>query len=879
MIKLAPYFMLWGRVIYGAAIAAYIVLIFILAAEKTKDDDELGMKRALAMCCGLFFLESVFYGVNLWIINEAQARLTYTLVACVMDIELFYFAIFLWHYLHMPARFKKIGARIVTVLVVADIVNLLRCVWTDRIVVVSKYAAGTPGEMYVYTAGRGIGWHVLLLTGLFLILLGLIMFKTWETPYQFKYRYTVILVCLFVSAGMEVFYVGLSGAFGVNFRFALNAFIMYLTFYYVYRYRRRFTNMVSGLMVQYADLAVILFDFEGKAAVISTKIYSLFPEIDETIELGEFLKMNDIIKDINSNWEEVIQIGDSYQKCSFSVMKNNRDQVIGRNFVFTDVSSEYLAYYNEEQMTQIVRRAYDIYARINLKDSSLHVEFFSGTFEGQTFELDNYNDFTEKNVIARMDRSNAYRAREFLKSLPKRYARGNYDPSSLEKDMFAIERNGKECFFEVSLIFADVKEEPYCLILCQDITESIEMRRTFNKQRVQLRAALNEANKAKQEAENANLAKSDFVANMSHDIRTPMNAIIGLTDIIMDKEGLDDDVKEKLQTIKNSGDFLLELINNILDFSKIEANKFMVVPVRYDSEKMINHMINLNLVKIEDKGLELETDIDENIPKYLFGDETRVEQVVMNIFSNAVKYTANGTITFKVWWEDVNEKKGKLHFMVKDTGMGIEKRLIPTIFEAFEKVDTLKNRGEEGTGLGLSIAKRLTEIMGGKIEVESEYGEGSTFTFFFEQAIAEATEEAPVKESTGFEQVAKEGARVLVVDDNKVNLSVISLLLKKFGVETVAASGGEEAVNIMASGEQFDLIFMDYMMPDCDGITATKRIRAMDGDYFRTIPIVALTADAVKGDREKFFDAGMNDVLLKPIKKELLSEYLARYIK
>ncbi|MCR5272800.1 MAG: response regulator [Lachnospiraceae bacterium] len=835
------------------------------------------MKRSLAMCCGLFFIECIIYGVNLWVINENQARVCYTLVACIMDFESFYFAVFLWHYLKMPMKIKKTASRILGILVLIDVANLLYNVKTDNVIKVKLINEGLPGEMYAYSTGPMVGWHVVLLIGMLIILSGLILYKTWETPYFFKYRYGIIWGCFMASALFEILYINISSSIAVNFRYAANAIIVYLTYYFTYRYRRRFTNMVSGLMIQYADLAVMLFDFDGKPAVISAKAYNLFPEIDETIQLDEFLELYHIEKPLDSNWEEIIQIGDTYQKCAFSIMNNNRGQVIGRNFVFTDVSSEYKAYYNEEQMTQIVRRAYDIFARVNLKDSSIRAEFFTGSMAGQEFEADNYYEWADEFIVALMDKSNAYRAREFLKSLPKKYERGNYDAENLEKDMFAINRAGSEQFYEVSINFTNVKDEPYCLILCQNITDTIEMRRTFNKQRVQLRAALNEANRAKIDAENANLAKSDFVANMSHDIRTPMNAIIGLTDILLDKDELDDDSKEKLNTIKSSGDFLLELINNILDFSKIEANKFQIVKTKYDYNKMINHMISLNLVRIEDKGLKLETNLDESVPPYLYGDETRVEQVVMNILSNAVKYTNEGTITLTTRWESINEKNGKLSFSVKDTGVGIEKNLIPTVFEAFEKVDTLKNRGEEGTGLGLSIAKRLTELMGGDIKVSSEYGKGSEFSFWFEQGIAENADE-PGESKVGFAKIKKAGAKVLVVDDNKVNLSVISLLLKKFGVETVTASGGEEAVNIMASGEVFDLIFMDYMMPECDGITATKRIRAMDSEYYRTIPIIALTADAVKGDREKFFDAGMNDVLLKPIKKEVLGEFLNRYI-
>ncbi|MCR5468225.1 MAG: response regulator [Lachnospiraceae bacterium] len=877
MVMLAPYLLSWGRVAYIVSLAVNVAFLFILATEKPKNEDELGMKRALAMCGGLFFLESFIYGINLWVINKNQAYVSYSLIACLMDLEVFYYAIFLWHYLHMPPKMKKLMARIGAAVILLDSGIVLANAQSGKIISVSLVNDGLGGGVYAYTTAGGVSIHYTLLALMLFMIFAMLLYKIRTTPHQFKYRYFVMGLCVAISAAAELIYVEVSDTVGVNVRFAANSIIIYLTYYFTYRYRKRFTAMVSGLMVQYADLAVLQFDFDGKPAVISAKTYTLFPDIDEYIELDEFLSMNSIDMDMNSNWEQVIQIGDTYQKCTFSVMRNHKDEVIGRNFVFTDVSAEYRAFYNEEQMTQIVKRAYDIFARVNLRDSSLRVEFFAGRYAGMEFESDDYYEWADVHIVSHMDKSNSFRAKEYLKSFQKRYLRGNYESSGLEKEIFAIDRDGQEYFYEVSLIFAKMKEDPYCLILAQDISESVEMRRTFNKQRVQLRTALNEANKAKHDAEKANLAKSDFVANMSHDIRTPMNAIIGLTDILLDKDNLDEDSKKKLNTIKESGDFLLELINNILDFSKIEANKFQIIPVKYDYEKMISQMINLNLVRIKDKGLELKTELDPNIPHYLFGDETRVEQVVMNILSNAVKYTNEGSITLSTKWEPIDKKRGHLCFSVKDTGVGIEKNLIPTVFEAFEKVDMLKNRGEEGTGLGLSIAKKLTELMGGTITVESEYGKGSEFKFSFEQTVVDESD-APKEVQTGFAKIKKEGGRVLVVDDNKVNLSVISLLLKKFGVDPVTAAGGEEAVSIMSSGEKFDLIFMDYMMPDCDGITATKRIRAMDSDYHRNVPIIALTADAVKGDREKFFDAGMNDVLLKPIKKELLGDCLNKYI-
>lgn len=385
------------------------------------------------------------------------------------------------------------------------------------------------------------------------------------------------------------------------------------------------------------------------------------------------------------------------------------------------------------------------------------------------------------------------------------------------------------------------------------------------------------------EAEESNEAKSNFLANMSHEIRTPMNAICGMSDMLLDEE-LSEEGKELAASIKSSGNSLLSIINDILDFSKLESGKMVIAPEEYYISSVVHDLLNVVEVRVKDKPVKLIAKVQDSIPRKLYGDSGRIRQILLNIMGNATKFTHEGSVTLEVSWQQEEENHGRLLFSVKDTGIGIKKENLEKLFDAFEQVDLNKNRGIEGTGLGLSISKLLVEEMGGKIWVESEYEKGSNFHFFIKQDVIDA---APCEYGKGVQKTeikqfkitfkAPE-AKVMVVDDVKVNLRVAAGILKKFGIVPDLIDNAVDSVETLKKRKDYDLIFMDHMMPEVDGIEATGMIRGMNEEYTDQVPIVALSANAVKGMEQEFFTAGMNDFLPKPIEVARMSEILLKWL-
>ncbi len=385
------------------------------------------------------------------------------------------------------------------------------------------------------------------------------------------------------------------------------------------------------------------------------------------------------------------------------------------------------------------------------------------------------------------------------------------------------------------------------------------------------------------QAEASNEAKSAFLANMSHEIRTPMNAICGMTDMLLD-ENLTEQGKEYAETIKTSGEGLLSIINDILDFSKIESGKMPIIPEEYYFASMIHDVMSMMEIKMKGKPVELIAKVSDSVPRKLYGDIGRVKQVIINIMGNAMKFTHEGTITLSASWQPLEEDTGRLRVSVTDTGIGIKEEDMPKLFHSFEQVDMRKNRGVEGTGLGLSISKLLVENMGGSINVKSEYGKGSTFYFDIVQKVIDAS---PCEYSKNKKIVERKQftidftapkAKVLVVDDNKVNLRVATGLLRKFGIVPDLVDNGQDSVDMIRRQVQYDLVFMDHMMPELDGIEATKLIRAIGTPYAVSLPIVALSANAVKGMEDEFLVGGMDDFLPKPISLEMLGAILRKWL-
>ncbi|MCI7130936.1 MAG: ATP-binding protein [Lachnospiraceae bacterium] len=398
--------------------------------------------------------------------------------------------------------------------------------------------------------------------------------------------------------------------------------------------------------------------------------------------------------------------------------------------------------------------------------------------------------------------------------------------------------------------------------------------------------AKEEAERAKEIAQEANRAKSDFLANMSHEIRTPINAVLGMDEMIL-RESTDSKISEYASDIKQAGNMLLSLINDILDFSKIESGKMDIIPVDYDLGILLGDTIDMIRSRAEEKKLKLELNIESNTPVHLHGDEVRLRQIITNILTNAVKYTPEGKVVLTVSGKKVSAEAVQLYVSVKDTGIGIKKEDIGRLFDSFQRVDESRNRNIEGTGLGLSITMRLLNLMGSRLQVESTYGEGSDFYFYLEQKqlddevigenIQKYYETEKGKMSISTEQFYAPDAKILVVDDNEMNLKVFLGLLKNHGIQIDTAMSGKECLERMEK-HAYHIIFMDHLMPEMDGVETFRRIRELKTNRSKDAVIIILTANAVSGAREMFLQEGFADYLSKPVIAAKLEKMIQKYL-
>lgn len=380
-------------------------------------------------------------------------------------------------------------------------------------------------------------------------------------------------------------------------------------------------------------------------------------------------------------------------------------------------------------------------------------------------------------------------------------------------------------------------------------------------------------------AEQANKAKSVFLANMSHEIRTPINSVIGMNEMII-RESREDNIVNYALNVKSSANALLSIINDILDTSKIESGKMGIIPVEYELDSVVHDAVNMAYIKARDKGLKLEVQVDDCLPNRLWGDDVRIRQIIVNLLTNAVKYTEKGSVTLAVTGKCENENVN-IKFEIKDTGIGIKPEDMPKLFASFERIEEKRNRYIEGTGLGMRIVVDLLRLMGSKLDVESEYGKGSIFSFCLSQKIIDSSPVGDYRKRfviASGEQTYKPlfeapDAKILVVDDNDVNRYVFRSLLVQTKLKVEEAASGEECLKQVAENH-YDIIFLDHMMPDMDGMETLRAMKAMPENKCKDTPVIALTANAVTGARESYINEGFDDYLSKPIVPEKLEQMI-----
>lgn len=405
------------------------------------------------------------------------------------------------------------------------------------------------------------------------------------------------------------------------------------------------------------------------------------------------------------------------------------------------------------------------------------------------------------------------------------------------------------------------------------------------RQNIQLARAKQDADTARYEALAANQAKGKFLAHMSHEIRTPINAVLGMDEMIL-RETKEQNIKEYATYIYTAGRTLLSLVNDILDFSKIDSGKMEIVPVEYDVRSLIHDLSNMALQRAENKQIRFELEADREVPSRLYGDDIRLRQVLTNILTNAIKYTHNGTVWLRLQCRKTDET-AVLRFEVEDTGTGIKEEDLAKLFAEFERIEEEKNRNIEGSGLGMNITIELLALLGSRLQVESTYGKGSKFYFELEQKIIDHTPAGDfdsgaywAAESCNYNYHAEfcaPEARILVVDDNAVNRKVFCNLLKKTRIQITEAESGAECLELVRENH-YDLIFLDHMMPEMDGVETLRHIKEMSDDLCRDTPVIMLTANAVSGAKERYLAEGFDNFLSKPIVPEKLEDMIKRML-
>ncbi len=520
---------------------------------------------------------------------------------------------------------------------------------------------------------------------------------------------------------------------------------------------------------------------------------------------------------------------------------DEHDQIIGTTGVLNDVTERRLAEDRLRDQLQFTQQLIEVTPYpIYFQDVEGHYLGFNKAFE--TFWGIERGEWTGKTVYDLLPRDLAHMHHDMDQHLLRETGTQSY-----EAPVQAADHKVHDTIYQKASFTRADGSVAGLIGIISDITE--------------IKRAAAELQRAAEAAEAANRSKSDFLANMSHEIRTPMNGIIGMTELALDTE-LNPEQREYLGMVKSSADALLTIINDILDFSKIEAGKLGIEDIPFSLHQTLNESIKTLSLRATQKGLRLEAQIPPEVPEHLTGDPGRLRQILINLVGNAIKFTERGEIVVSVELEASEGNEATLHFSIRDSGIGIPPDKQKDIFDAFSQADGSITRKYGGTGLGLSITTRLVEMMHGKIWVESEHGIGSTFHFTARFGLCGETGQEEKNE------VAAQGIRtrysILLVEDNPINQLLARTLLEKAGHLVTLANNGCEGLEMLALAS-FDLVLMDMQMPEMDGIEATLRIREKERQHGDHIPIIAMTANAMQGDRERCLEAGMDGYLSKPI--------------